>query len=145
MKTLGLDKSKLTKLAVVAGVLVLLAGLLMYFARPGPAVSGVITYDDVSLPEGSKLFLSIRDVTYADAPSITIAEEVIVDPGPPPLSFRIAYDSADIDPRNVYSVGARISGPEDQLFFINDTAFEVITRGKPSRVEMDLVTVVPID
>ena len=136
---LGLNKSEFTKLIAGVGVLVLLASLLMIFVKFDSAVSGVIVYDNsVALPQGSKLSLQLRDTSYADASSILITEKVIVDPGPSPLSFYLPYKKADIDSRNTYSISARIVDPDGRLLFINDTSYEVITRSKPSKVEMEL-------
>ena len=53
------------------------------------------------------------------------------------------YNRNDIEPRNTYAVSARIIEPEGRLIFLNDTAYDVITRGNPNRVEMLLVLVQP--
>ena len=55
----------------------------------------------------------------------------------------MAYDPGDIDSGNRYSVSARIVESDGRLAFINDTAYEVLTRGNPNRVEMLLVLVEP--
>ncbi|MCE2512796.1 MAG: YbaY family lipoprotein [Acidimicrobiia bacterium] len=47
----------------------------------------------------------------------------------------------DIDSRNTYSVSARIEESDGRLAFINDTAYDVITRGNPKKVDMVLVLV----
>ena len=64
-------------------------------------------------------------------------------PGQVPIRFRVEYDSSDIDSRNRYSVTARIIESDGRLAFINDTAYEVITRGNPRSVDMLLVLVEP--
>jgi hypothetical protein len=60
-----------------------------------------------------------------------------------PIPFEIRYNKDDIDERNTYSVQARIIEEGGRLAFINDTATDVITRGNPTRVHMQLVLVQP--
>ena len=108
------------------------------------SVSGTVSYRErLALTPDSGVVVELRDVSYADAPSQLIASQTISNPGQVPINFRIEYNRGDIDPRNTYSVGARITWPDGRLAFINDTAYEVITRGNPSRVDMLLVMVQP--
>ena len=106
------------------------------------AVTGSITYGkgDI-LPAGAALTVELRDVSKADAPSVLIARQVIPDPGPPPTAFRLDYRRADIDPRNTYSVSARVETAEGKLLFINDTAYLVLTYGHPDRADLELIAV----
>ena len=46
-------------------------------------------------------------------------------------------------PGNTYAVQARINHPDGSLAFINDTAYEVLTQGRPNSVDMVLVAVNP--
>ena len=104
------------------------------------SVRGKITYDNkYDLPAGSELVIQISDVSYQDSPSMVINEITIPSPGDSPIAFEIGYDSDDISERNTYSVSAAIYNAEKQLLLINDTAYEVITRGNPNRVNMPLV------
>ena len=82
-------------------------------------------------------------MSYQDAAAPLIARQTISDPGQVPIKFKIEYNRDDIDSRNVYSITARIVESDDRLAFINDTAYEVITRGKPSKVDVLLVLVQP--
>ena len=60
------------------GLLILIA---VYSFSGSPSVSGSIEYGDGAvLPRGSKLSIQLRDVSYADAPSLLIAETIIVNP-----------------------------------------------------------------
>lgn len=88
--------------------------------------------------------IELRDTSYQDASSITIARQVIADPGSPPHNFKIGYGSLSIESRATYSIGVRIEGPADELFFINDTSYEVITRGNPKKADIELVPVLPL-
>ena len=111
---------------------------------PNASVSGSVTYRErLALSPGAKLVVELRDVSYQDAAAPLIARQTISDPGQVPIKFKIEYNRDDIDSRNVYSITARIVESDDRLAFINDTAYEVITRGKPSKVDMLLVLVQP--
>lgn len=106
------------------------------------AVTGSITYGNgAALPAGAALTVELRDVSRADAPSDLIARQVIPDPGPPPVAFRLDYRRADIDLRNTYSISARVETAAGKLLFINDTAYLVLTYGHPDRADLELIAV----
>ena len=110
----------------------------------GSSVSGTVTYRErIALTPDARLIVQIRDTSYADAAAELIAEQVITDPGQVPISFEVDYDPDAIDSRNTYSVSARIEEADGRLAFINDTAYDVITRGNPKTVDMVLVLVEP--
>ena len=92
-------------------------------------------------PSGAVLEVELRDVSLQDAASVLITSQTIENPERFPLTFAIDYDPEDIDPRATYSVQARVT-LDSRLIYINDTAFEVLTRGNPSRdVDMRVVAV----
>ena len=96
-------------------------------------VSGTITFDgDAAIPDGSVLTIQLRDVSYQDAASILIAEQTIENPKRFPQGFSVQYDPDDIDQRATYGLAITITLGE-RLLYINDTAFDVLTRGNPSR------------
>jgi len=106
------------------------------------AVTGSVTYGNTAaLPAGTALTVELRDVSLADAPSDLIARQVIPNPGPPPVKFRLDYRRAAIDPRNTYSVSARVETAAGKLLFINDTAYLVLTYGNPDRADLELIAV----
>ena len=108
------------------------------------SVSGTVTYRErLALTPGATLVVQLRDVSLQDTASILIAEQVIPNPGQVPIAFKIEYNKDDLNPRNTYSITARIMESDGRLAFINDTAYEVITRGKPNKVDMVLVLVEP--
>ena len=82
-------------------------------------------------------------MSYADAAAPLIARQTTTAPGQVPISFKVEYSREDINSRNSYSVSARIVESDGRLAFTNDTTYEVITRGQPSRVDMLLVLVQP--
>ena len=109
-----------------------------------PSVSGTVTYRErIALTPDARLTVQIRDTSYADAAAELIAEQIILDPGQVPITFEVDYDPDDIESRNTYSVSARIEESDGRLAFINDTAYDVITRGNPKNVNMVLVLVEP--
>ena len=108
------------------------------------AVEGTVTYRErIALTPDAKLIIELRDVSLADAPAPLISSMTISDPGQAPIHFRLEYNKADIAPRNTYSVSATIFESDGRMAFTNDTAYEVITRGNPNRVDMLLVMVQP--
>ena len=112
--------------------------------NPNASVSGTVTYRErLALSPGAKLVMDLRDVSYADAPSKLIARQTIIGPGQVPIKFKVEYSRDDIDSRNVYSIAAKIMESDGRLAFINDTTYEVITHGNPSKVDMVLVLVQP--
>ena len=112
--------------------------------EPDASVSGTVTYRErLALTPGATLVVELRDVSYADAAAPLIARQTITAPGQAPISFKVEYSREDIDSRNRYSVSARIVESDGRLAFTNDTAYEVITRGRPTRVDMLLVLVQP--
>ncbi len=111
---------------------------------PDASVSGTVTYRErLTLSTGAKLVVELRDVSLADAASTLIAQQTISDPGQVPIKFKVEYNRDDIESRNTYAVSARIIESDGRLAFINDTAYDVVTRGNPNNVDMLLVLVQP--
>ena len=106
------------------------------------AVTGTITFDgDPAIPAGAVLSVEVRDVSLQDVSSTLIASQTIEDPERFPIDFAVPYEPDDIDPRATYGLQARIT-IQDRLIYINDTTFEVLTRGNPSRgVDMWVIAV----
>ncbi len=113
--------------------------------RTNASVTGSVTYRErLALSPGATLTVQLRDVSLLqDTASILIAEQVIPNPGQVPIAFEVEYNRDDLNPRNTYSVSARIIESDGRLAFINDTAYEVVTRGNPDNVNMLLVMVEP--
>lgn len=113
-------------------------------ARQGASVSGTVSYNErLPLTPGANLIVELRDTSYADAEAEVIATRTIPNPGQVPIKFSVEYNPDRIDQRNRYSVSARIVESDGRLAFINDTAYEVLTRGNPNRVDMLLTLVEP--
>ena len=68
-------------------------------------VTGTVTYRErIALRPDAVVEVKLVDVSRADAPAVTIGEQVIENPGQVPISFEIEYDPADIDDRFTYAV-----------------------------------------
>lgn len=139
--------------AAAAIALALVAGACVYDAttetRSEPvgadaSVRGTITYRErIALTPDAVVTVQLRDTSYADAASVLISEQTISNPGQIPIDFDLRYVSDEIDARNTYSVSAVITEADGRMAFTNDTAYDVITRGNPRRVDMTLVMVEP--
>ena len=111
---------------------------------PNASVSGTVTYRErIALTPGATVEMELRDVSLADAAAPLIARQTISDPGQVPIEFKVEYNKDDIDSRNSYGMSARIVESDGRLAFTNDTAYDVITRGNPSKIDMLLVLVQP--
>jgi putative lipoprotein len=101
------------------------------------AVSGTVAYRErMALPGNALLTVPIEDVSLVDRPAKVIAEQRIEFAGKQaPLAFKLPYDASRIDPKHTYSVSARIT-VDDQLRFLNTSAYRVITGGHPVKVNL---------
>ena len=107
------------------------------------SVTGTLTYlEDYDLPPDAVVNVRLEDVSFADAPSVLIAEQTITSPGQIPIQFAVSFDPARIDARRDYAMQATIM-QGDTLLFINDTVYSVLTRQSPSDVDMVLIGVGP--
>ena len=112
--------------------------------EPNAAVSGTVTYRErIALTPEARLVVELRDVSLQDDAAPLIARQTIENPGQVPIAFRVQYNRADINSRNTYAIQAKIIESDGRLAFINDTAYDVITRGNPTKVDMLLVLVEP--
>ena len=103
-------------------------------------VSGVVNYDwPGRAPADWKLIIELRDTTSQDAPSMLIERLPMEGLGQPPHNFQLIYNPRSVGESNTYSLQAEIRDGNHQLLFVNDTAYEVITRGNPRRVSIELV------
>jgi putative lipoprotein len=72
-------------------------------------VSGTVTYRErMALPPGAVVVVSLLDVSRADAPAVTMAEQRIEVEHQVPIPFSLRIDADRFDPRYRYSVAARI-------------------------------------
>lgn len=106
-------------------------------------IQGSVTYRErIALPPTAQLEIVLADVSLADAPYRKISDLKITPVGQVPIQFTIEYDPTKINPSFTYAVMARITDG-GKLLFVNDTSYQVITRGRPNTVEMVLKRVNP--
>jgi putative lipoprotein len=104
-------------------------------------VTGTLTKRDrKALPPGTVAEVRLLDVSRADAPAEELALHRIENPGQVPIAFELAYKPEAIDPRHSYAVQAKLWMGE-QLLYVTDTHYPVLTRGAGSEVELMLVPV----
>ncbi|NJO55175.1 MAG: hypothetical protein HC834_01185 [Rhodospirillales bacterium] len=101
-------------------------------------VTGTITYRErIALPPEARLIVRLQDVSRADAKAELIAERVYDPAGQVPISYKLRFDSARIDPRFTYAVSARIE-VGGKLWFISDQSYWVLTRDRPATADLIL-------
>ena len=101
-------------------------------------IQGTVTYlERFALSPSVQVELVLADVSLADAPYTRISNTTIKPSGQVPIHFELSYDPKKIIPNHTYAVMARITDG-GSLLFINDQSYQVITRGRPSSVEMVL-------
>ena len=104
-------------------------------------VTGTLTYRErIALPPGAVAEVWLLDTSLADAPAVEIAYQEIEEPGSPPISFVLEYDTSKIQERMQYSVRATIRHA-DQLLFTTDTHYPVLTRGAGNTADVLLIMV----
>jgi uncharacterized lipoprotein YbaY len=99
------------------------------------SVSGTVFYRErIALGPEAVLVVRIQNESLMDAPpeKTIIAEEIIANPGQVPIPYEVFYDPADVDPRAVYGVRARIEDGSGSLLFINTQQVAVITHDNPT-------------
>ena len=127
---------------VSAIILIAVLALMAVACGERNAVTGTITFDgDQAIPEGAVMEVQLRDVSYQDAAAPLIASQTIDDPGRFPVDFAVPYEPSNIDPRAIYGLQVSVT-LHDRLIYINDTAFDVLTRGNPGRgIDMWVIAV----
>jgi len=104
------------------------------------AVTGTVTYlEKIALSPQALIEIRLLDSTGTDGAATLIGRRVIVAAGRQvPIPFEVWYDPARINPRDTYTLQARIfEGPE--LLFTTTQPYPVITQGHPTTgVEINL-------
>ncbi|HTL87910.1 MAG TPA: YbaY family lipoprotein [Leptolyngbya sp.] len=97
-------------------------------------VSGSVSYRQrIALPPNATVRVQLQDVSKADAPAVTIAEQTIETNGKQvPIPFSLVYNPADIESTGRYTVRAQIL-IDKQLRWTSTTADPVITQGTPTK------------
>lgn len=103
-------------------------------------ITGDIAYRErIALPETAIATVSLIDVSLADAPAVTLAEQVIDPAGQVPIRFVLDVDESAIEDGRSYAISARIE-VEGELWFINDTRIAVDPLNQTEPVAVALVS-----
>ena len=103
------------------------------------SVTGTIAYlQRIALPPNAIILVQLQEVSRADAPSKTIAQEKItLGDRQVPVPFELKFEPTKIDAKHSDVVSARIV-VDDELRFSSDKVYPVLTRDNPSHVEIIL-------
>ena len=119
--------------------LLALVGCATTASEPGMAeVSGEAVYlERIAAPPNARLEVVLQDISRPGRAAERLGEMILENAGQPPYAFSIPYDPAQIDARHSYSVAARLYDGDD-LLFVTDQVYQVITRGFPSTATLKL-------
>lgn len=100
-------------------------------------VTGTISYlQRIALTPDAVVEVKLVDVSRADAPSVTIAEQEIKPAGRQvPIAFELPYDTRRIEDRHQYAVQVRIL-EGGILRFISTQTYHVLTGGHGNTVKV---------
>ncbi|WP_417578661.1 YbaY family lipoprotein [Pelagibacterium sp.] len=106
----------------------------------GLTITGDIAYRErIALPENAVATVALVDVSLADAPAVTIGQDIIDPAGQVPIGFVVDFDSDAIVKGNSYAISARIE-VDGELWFINDTRISVDPLAQTEVVSVPLVS-----
>lgn len=102
-----------------------------------PAVTGRVTAAaPAALPADAELIVRVYDVSRMDAPAKLMGEQR--QPAASlPLEFQVFYDPAMILAAHTYAASARIEAG-GKLLYISTRNYPVVTRGHPTRVDLEV-------
>ena len=106
------------------------------------SVTGVIVSNNLSsLPTGTKVVVSILDITDPSTPAKELARQVITNTTALPMSFKVDYNPANVLPANQYNLVVRAE-KNNIITYWNDSYAGVLTRGTGNNFNR-VVSVVP--
>ncbi|MEJ7713194.1 MAG: YbaY family lipoprotein [Pyrinomonadaceae bacterium] len=106
-------------------------------AMSKPIVAGTVFYlERIALPPNAVVKVKLVDVSRQDVVEVVVAEQTINKAGQQvPIPFEVNYDPQSIDPKHTYAIRASII-VGGELWFMNTTAYHVITRDNPRQVKV---------
>ncbi len=131
------------KKIILLGLTALLGACHSMNPAPKASLDGEVFYlQRIALPPTATLSVSLQDVSLADAPAVTLAEQKgPVNGKQVPLPFHLSYDPAQVKPGHSYSVSACIE-LDGKLMFITTERHSVQLNGQdpqPLRLRVDAV------
>lgn len=107
--------------------------------KEGGLVAGTVAYRErIALPDSAVVLVELSDVSRQDAARVVADTSFVTGGRQVPLPFELQYDPRTIEPDHRYALRATIQSAGQPLF-ATDTAYHVITRGAPNKVELVLV------
>ncbi|WP_445395979.1 YbaY family lipoprotein [Zobellella sp. An-6] len=97
------------------------------------SLSGNLVYlPRIALPDDARVTVMLQDVSLADAPAETLAEQSFATEGKQvPLPFRLEYDAAAIDEAHRYAVRGEIRDAGGTLLWTTTEHHGVLTQDQP--------------
>ncbi|WP_332712844.1 META domain-containing protein [Pelagibacterium mangrovi] len=128
---------KSTAFSIVALSALLMSGAAM---ADDMTITGDISYRErIALPDNAVATISLIDVSLADAPAQTLAQQVIDPAGQVPIGFVLDVASGDVVSGHSYAISARID-VGGELWFINDTRISVDPANHDAPISVPLVS-----
>ncbi len=102
-------------------------------------VVGTVSYRETVATEPSWMMtVRLLDVSRADAPASQVS--VVSQPAAaPPMTFKLPYQSDEIDAAHRYVLEAVISNGKGKKLFRNEVSYPVLTQGNPDAVSIEVV------
>ncbi len=101
----------------------------------------VFTKEKIGLPKDSIIEIKLVDISQQDAPAILISQQQIkVQDQKNYLEFKLPYNPDKIDNRYTYAVQVKVF-VNNQLTYINDKSYLVITNDKPTNIDIILTKI----
>ncbi|AJA10739.1 lipoprotein-related protein [Sphingopyxis fribergensis] len=131
------------RIAAPIGLTLSLAACATTPAEQPVSVIGSITYRErIALPPTAQVEITLADVSLADAPSKTIAQQAFTADGRQvPFAFTMTVDQRQLDARHSYAVSARITDASGKLMFITDTRNSVAFDGRRA-IDLGMLTLI---
>ncbi len=87
---------------------------------------------------GSKLVVTLEDVSRADAPAEIMGVDTVAVEGGPPWRFMLGFEPREIDSRFRYGIRAQLRGPDDSLLFTSTEFIPAFDETREGPVEIML-------
>lgn len=117
---------------------------------PGPVpdsltLTGSASYRErIALPPDAMLTVTLEDVSRADAPAVTLAQNQIALNGQQvPIPFSLIYPASAVQPQSIYAARARITVGDRLLF--TTTEHNRVDALNPAPIELWMTNVQPMD
>ncbi|MGD9842116.1 MAG: YbaY family lipoprotein [Steroidobacteraceae bacterium] len=127
-----------TKYLLLASIL-LLSACAKKPEQNQPGITGMLSYSTpVTFTDSTRLELQLTDVSVNDGPALQVASTTVQNLSELPYQYALPYPQQAINPKHRYTIEARIYSGQT-LRFATDTAYEVLTMGKPQQQNLQVV------